>query len=326
MTEQSNARHLLDQAESAKAAGDFASADRLLRSAARIQEEELGPLHPDLANTLNNLAVIAEMTGRSGEAERLYRRGAAIAAAALPSDHPMVVASRQNLEDFCRARGLSIEGPAAVITPITPTPDIRREVNAAVLPSQARASRPVAWIAAGAVVLVATALLVLRPWSSHDASGPAPTPAVTQPAKAMPPRVVAPPAKPAPVEHPGPPTAAPRRDSRTTASDKPDVITAQVCRTFSASGSTWRCDPVGHSAAPGSMVLYTRIKSARETAVLHRWYHGDTLRQSVMLKIEANATEGYRTYSRLTVDEGDWRLEVRSADGQLLREQRFTVR
>jgi hypothetical protein len=326
MTEQSNARHLLDQAESAKAAGDFASADRLLRSAARIQEEELGPLHPELANTLNNLAVVAEMTGRSDEAERLYRRGAAIAAAALPSDHPMVVASRQNLEDFCRARGLSLEAPPAVITPITPTPDIRREVNAAALPSPARASRPVAWIAAGAVVLVAAVLLVLRPWSSHDASAPAPTPAVTQPAKAMPPRVVAPPAKPAPVEHPGPPQAAPRRDSRTIASDKPDVISAQVCRTFSASGSNWRCDPVGHSAAPGSMVLYTRIKSTRDTAVLHRWYHGDTLRQSVMLRIEANATEGYRTYSRLTVDEGDWRLEVRSADGQLLREQRFTVR
>ena len=326
MTEQSNARHLLDQAESAKAAGDFASADLLLRNAARIQEEELGPLHPDLANTLNNLAVVAEMTGRSGEAERLYRRGAAIAAAALPSDHPMVVASRQNLEDFCRARGLSIEAPPAVITPITPTPDIRRGVNAAALPSPARASRPVAWIAAGAVVFVAAVLLVLRPWSSHDASVPAPTPAATQPAKAMPPRIVAPPEKPAPVEHPGPPTAAPRRDSRTPATDKPDIITAQVCRTFSASGSTWRCDPVAQSAAPGSMVLYTRIKSARDTAVLHRWYHGDTLRQSVMLRIEANATEGYRTYSRLTVDEGDWRLEVRSADGQLLREQRFTVR
>ena len=175
MTEQSNARHLLDQAESAKAAGDFASADLLLRSAARIQEEELGPLHPDLANTLNNLAVIAEMTGRSGEAERLYRRGAAIAAAALPSDHPMVVASRQNLEDFCRARGLSIEAPPAVITPITPTPDIRRGVSAAALPSPAGASRPVAWIAAGVVVLVAAVLLVLRPWSSHDAPVPTPT-------------------------------------------------------------------------------------------------------------------------------------------------------
>jgi hypothetical protein len=344
MTEQSNARHLLDQAESAKAAGDFASADLLLRSAARIQEEELGPLHPDLANTLNNLAVVAEMTGRSGEAERLYRRGAAIAAAALPSDHPMVVASRQNLEDFCRARGLSIEAPPSAIPPIRDieqkvhavpsqhpaTPDtipVRPDVAKAAPSSPGRSSRSVAWVAAGAVALVAAVLLVLRPWSSRDASAPAPTRAVTQP-KEMPPGVAEAPAKPS-VEHPGPPTAAPRRDGRTPAIDKPGsitVTTAQVCRTFSASGTNWRCDQVGRSTAPGSMVLFTRVRSPRDTAVWHRWYHGDTLRQSVMLRIEANATEGYRTYSRLTVDEGDWRLEVRSADGQLLREQRFSVR
>jgi hypothetical protein len=253
MTEQSNARHLLDQAESAKAAGDFASADLLLRSAARIQEEELGPLHPDLANTLNNLAVVAEMTGRSGEAERLYRRGAAIAAAALPPDHPMVVASRQNLEDFCRARGLSIEVPATAIPPtrdieqkvhavasqLPATPEtipVRPDVAKAAPSSPGRSSRPVAWVAAGAVALVAAVLLVLRPWSSRDASVPAPTPAATQPAKETSPGVAEAPAKPS-VEHPGPPTAAPRRDSRTPATDKPGsitVTTAQVCRAFSA--------------------------------------------------------------------------------------------
>jgi LPXTG-motif cell wall-anchored protein len=308
MNEQQDARHLLDQAEAAAGAGDLASAGELLRGAARIQEEELGPLHPDLANTLNNLAIVSENTGRSGEAETLYRRAAAIAAAALPPDHPMVVASRQNLEDFCRARGLSIEVPAPLITP---TRDIEREVKAA-LPSTGRSSRSVAWVAAGAVVLVAAVLLVLRPWSSRDAS--VPTRAVAQPAKN---------------NEKSPGVAAPRRDSRTPATDKPGFITvttAQVCRTFSASGSNWRCDPVGRSAAPGPMVLYTRVRAERDTAVWHRWYQGDTLRQSVMLRVEANATEGYRTYSRLTVDEGDWRLEVRNVDGQLLHEQRFTVR
>ena len=114
MTEKQDARDMLDRAEHAATAGDFASADELLRGAARIQEEELGPLHPDLANTLNNLAIVAEQTGSSSEAETLYRRAAAIAAAAFPSDHPMVVASRQNLEGFCRARGLSIDAPAAI--------------------------------------------------------------------------------------------------------------------------------------------------------------------------------------------------------------------
>lgn len=103
------------------------------------------------------------------------------------------------------------------------------------------------------------------------------------------------------------------------------MATAQVCRTFSTSGGNWRCDPVGDTAAPGPMVFYTRIRSPRDAAVVHRWYHGSSLRQAVTLTIRANATEGYRTYSRQTVDKGDWRLEIRSADGNLLHEQRFAV-
>jgi hypothetical protein len=344
MTEQQDARHLLDRAERAATAGDLSSADELLRSAARIQEEELGPLHPDLANTLNNLAIVAERTGRSSEAEALYRRAAAIAAAALPSDHPMVAASRQNLEDFCRARGLSSDAPAAIAPTQTvapssaaPPPDLRSPATIATqplppAPAPGRAPRSLVWVATGAVVLVAAVLLVLRPWSSRDASAPTPQPAAAQPAEAMPPGIAAPPTTPAPIEQAQPPPAAPRSDDRNVATDKPPaaggitVSTAQVCRTFSTSGSSWRCDPVGDSAAPGPMIFYTRVRSPRDTAVVHRWYHGDTLRQSVTLRIQANATEGYRTYSRQTVDDGDWRVEVRSADGNLLHEERFAVR
>jgi len=60
--------------------------------------------------------------------------------------------------------------------------------------------------------------------------------------------------------------------------------------------------------------------------VVHRWYQGNTLRQSVKLGIQGNPTEGYRTYSRQTVSDGEWRVEVRSTDGALLHEQRFAVR
>ncbi len=111
MSELQDAGRMLEAAEQAAIAGDFASADELLRGAARIQEAELGPLHPDLANTLNNLAIVAEKTGRLDDAETFYRRAVAIASASLPADHPMVAASRENLEDFCRARGLPIDAP-----------------------------------------------------------------------------------------------------------------------------------------------------------------------------------------------------------------------
>ena len=116
MAEQQDARHMLEQAERAATAGDLASADTFLKRAARIQEQELGPLHPDLAITLNNLAVVAEGRGSWSEAESLYRRAAAIAARRFSPTHPMVVETRQNLEDFCRAHGLSLDSPAATST------------------------------------------------------------------------------------------------------------------------------------------------------------------------------------------------------------------
>ena len=96
---------VVEAAEQAAAAGDYASAERLLREVASLQEASLGALHPDLANTLNNLGVVCEITGKDADAEQFFRRSSSIAAAALPPDHPFVATSRKNLEDFCdRAR------------------------------------------------------------------------------------------------------------------------------------------------------------------------------------------------------------------------------
>jgi hypothetical protein len=350
MSEHQDAHDMLDRAERAAMAGDLASADELLRSAARIQEEELGPLHPDLANTLNNLAVVAEKTGHPSEAETFYRRAVAIASASLPSEHPMVVASRQNLEDFCHARSISIEAPAVIPptrdtvgpdvsaveqppvasrtpqpVPRPPAPPTSRPLPLA--PTSGRGSHRVAWVATGVVILLAAVLLVLRPWSPRDV-----------PVEAEPPARAAPPAAPTTIEPAGPPKAVSSRDDRNVATNKspaptptptPGAVTlatAELCQHFSTSGRNWRCDQVGNSVAPGPIVLYTRVRSPHDVAVVHRWYREGTLRQSVRLAIRASSTEGYRTYSRQTVNPGDWRVEVRSAEGNLLHEQRFAVR
>jgi len=75
------------------------------------------------------------------------------------------------------------------------------------------------------------------------------------------------------------------------------------------------------------MIFYTQVKSATATTIEHRWYQGDRLRRAVQLRVEANPGAGYRTYSRNTVSgAGDWRVELRSADGTVLHEERFTVR
>jgi hypothetical protein len=106
------------------------------------------------------------------------------------------------------------------------------------------------------------------------------------------------------------------------------VAAAQLCETLSTSGG-WQCVAPTLPVNPGPVYFYSRVKSTTDTTVQHRWYRGDRLRQEVSLRISANPSAGYRTYSRQTVDsEGssDWRVELRTSDGILLHEERFVVR
>src|SRR5215211_2462397 len=114
MPELRDARSIIENAEQAAAAGNYSSAEELLREAAALQEQTLGPHHPDLANTLNNLGVVCEITDNPVDAEHYFRRACAIATAVLESDHPFVSTSRKNLEDFCAARGKAVKLPWAV--------------------------------------------------------------------------------------------------------------------------------------------------------------------------------------------------------------------
>ena len=60
----------------------------LYRRALSIQEAALGPDHPSLANTLNNLSAMLDQQGKSAEAEALQRRALAILEKALGPLHP----------------------------------------------------------------------------------------------------------------------------------------------------------------------------------------------------------------------------------------------
>src|SRR4029453_14755234 len=113
MTETREIPTLIEPADKAAAAGDYASAERLLNEAALLQEASLGPVHPDLANTLNNLGVVCDRADKVDEAEYCYRKAYAITQAALEPDHPFVATSRKNLEDFCAAPGRPFELPPA---------------------------------------------------------------------------------------------------------------------------------------------------------------------------------------------------------------------
>ena len=365
MPEPREIQSVVNAAEQAAAAGNYASAEQHLRKAAALQETSLGPVHPDLANTLNNLAVVCEITKKPADAERFFRRAWEITKAALDPDHPFVATSRKNLEDFCKAQGMPVDPPVpppvkAPVTrarPVTTATTKTMTKTAVPIPRDARGGwpRPV-WIGvliAGGLIVTFIATPLFRsnapvesqpagPSASAPASGaeasakaaattPAPPPG--KPASAGVPREAkpTPPARPAAPSEP--PAAAAKPSAGASTRLAPVVVTARLCKGLStgeiSSGGDWRCVPPGQPAGPGALYFYTRLKSPADTTVQHRWYRGDRLRQVVELRIRANTIGGYRTYSRNTVndlDPSDWRVELRTTDGVLLHQERFTVR
>jgi hypothetical protein len=347
MPEPREARSIIEDAEQAAAAGNYASAEDLLREAAALQEEVLGPHHPDLANTFNNLGVVCEITDNPIDAEHYFRRAYTIATATLPPDHPFVATSRKNLHDFCAARGRPVElppSPPAVAAWLeAPPPSApRRELPPApkiedVEPmARTRSLRPLTVAVLTAAALLIVILAVARPWSISVEEITSPPPAATAPSR----EAAAPRPTPAPVEAtplqqptatPAPPTRneaeaiADRRDTSVTSAVTPTVARAQLCTAL----RNWRCETANSQVPPGPLFFYTQVKSATATTIEHRWYQDERMHRAVQLRIEANPEVGYRTYSRNTISgdrSGDWRVELRSADGTLLHEERIVVR
>ena len=347
-------RSVLDAAEQAAANNDYESAERLLREAVSLQEDTVGPLHPDLANTLNNLAVVCEITNKPEDAEQFYRRAVAIATATLAPDHPDLTRSRKNLEDFCAARGRPVElpvAPAAIeseptqsiesksaeprviepgpAAPLAASPDWHpglSERGPTVVDEPRRYAGTIGIVVVAAAALLALIAVAMLWFRSNDAAPEPPerstaaAPAEKAPPAAREPTAAAP--KAPPVKKPASPEPSPAKQSLLV------VATARLCQKFSTGGSgDWPCVPVTGPIAPGALVFYTRVKSPRDTTVEHRWYRGSELRHTRRLSIETNTGTGYRTYSRYTPEQsGDWRVELRSRDGALLHEERFVVR
>jgi hypothetical protein len=118
-------------------------------------------------------------------------------------------------------------------------------------------------------------------------------------------------------------TPRPAPPARSAAGGELTIGEASLCTSF----VNYRCVPAASPVRAGQLTFYTRLVATRDTAVVHRWYRGDQLRQAVRLSVPAR-TKGFRTFSRGTVyaSGGDWRVELRTLDGRLLHTQTFTVR
>ena len=72
--------------------------EQLYRRDLEISENALGPDHPDVAITLNNLAGLYKAQRKYDEAEPLCRRALEIKEKALGPDHPNTGICRNNLK------------------------------------------------------------------------------------------------------------------------------------------------------------------------------------------------------------------------------------
>jgi len=297
MPEPREPRSIIEAAEQSAAAGNYSAAETLLREAAVLQEASLGPLHPDLANTLNNLGVVCEINHNDPDAEQCFRRAYAIATTVLKPDHPFVATSRQNLSDFCDARGKRLDEQ-----PLVP----RRFI------------RPLTIGALGPALMLIVILAAVRPWLNSSGQAHSVSAIVTDS-----PRETA--APPAPSVKP---IALPKETKSTSDAStraRLTVIKARLC----ADLEDFACDPPDHPVPPGPLFFYTQIKSTSATTIQHRWYRDNRLYQSVPLRVQASPRDGYRTFSQSIMtgeSAGSWRVELRTEDGVLLHEERFSVR
>ncbi|MEK7484410.1 MAG: tetratricopeptide repeat protein, partial [Planctomycetota bacterium] len=76
----------------------------------KLREKHLPADHPDVANSLNNLALLLQAKGDYEGAEPLYRRALEIYEKKLGNDHPSVAGSLNNLAGLLQAKGEEKEG------------------------------------------------------------------------------------------------------------------------------------------------------------------------------------------------------------------------
>ena len=126
---------LNDLGEMAYEQGDLNNSEKYLRQAAYMREKGLGPTHPDLARTLNDLALTEAALGRRSDALAMALRAESIGAAHLRVS-VRTLSERQALAyETIRASGLDLA--LTLTTDRANTPSARSEVFDSVVRSRA---------------------------------------------------------------------------------------------------------------------------------------------------------------------------------------------
>ena len=76
-----------------------------LKEALKVAEETFGSDHPNVATSLNNLAMLYQAQGNYAEAERLYKRALEIREKSLGPDQPQVATLLENMIEVYKSIG-----------------------------------------------------------------------------------------------------------------------------------------------------------------------------------------------------------------------------
>src|SRR6266699_3350763 len=96
---------LTADAKAAGQQGNYSQAAALYKQALEIQEETLGPDDPEVATSLNNLAVVYQDERKDAEAEPLYNRALAIWKDTGQLESPEALTTITSLGDIYRSQG-----------------------------------------------------------------------------------------------------------------------------------------------------------------------------------------------------------------------------
>lgn len=225
---------------------------------------------------------------------RGYRRAHAIAVASLRPGHPFVTTSLKNLVDFCAAHEIPIWKPAASAddqpSATDPPAEAPPEPMLPVPLIRTWPSRKIAVLSVGAAVIVAVAFAV-QGRGTTDSSAPVPQAESGSPANDSPAASVTTPAL---IGQPQPGSARTR---------------SAICH-LAGTCSTRDCR---RTRIPLWSIAGTAANEYSRSGGL----------------VAASPGRGYRTFSSNTVSPeraGDWRVELRGADGTVLWEERFVIR
>jgi hypothetical protein len=304
-------------------------AERGYRRAHAIAVASLGPGHPLIATSLKNLLDFCASRGIPIWTPPAARSVEGVAPSD-PADGELDEFAEDPVDD-----PVVEEAAAAIASPAIPADVEYQSVVAAAAPAVTAGLTPRRFVvAAFGVALMAAVFVTMQGQVTSDSREPRPE-APREPS----PTVPAAPVETAPaVSAESPPAARVPQTPRTATQEPPPnatnasvtVLNAQLCTTLERRGSPdWQCAAVSGDQQPGRYLFYTRLQADAATRVEHRWFYGTSLHQVIRLRVDAGAENGFRTFSSNRVSReraGNWKVELRTADGTVLREEHFVVR